>query len=59
MDEFNELLNEVQIHYNEYLQQNEKRDISWGELAYLQGLSDEELKELDNEITSELSNKEE
>lgn len=33
MDEFNELLNEVQIHYNEYLQQNE--------------------------ITSELSNKEE
>ena len=58
MGEFNELLNEVQTHYDEYLQQNEKRGISWGEIAYLQGLSDEELTELDDEITNELSKNE-
>ena len=54
MEEFNELLNEVQTHYDEFLQQTEKRDISGGEIAYLQNLSDDELKELDEEITTEL-----
>lgn len=54
MEEFNELLNEVQTHYDEYLQQTEKRGIPWGEIVYLQDLSDNELKELDEEITTEL-----
>ena len=54
MNEFNELLNEVQTRYDEYLQQTEKRGISWGEIVHLQELSDDELKELDEEITTEL-----
>lgn len=54
MEEFNELLNEVQTHYDEYLQQTEKRGISWGEIVYLQELSDDELRDFDEEITIEL-----
>lgn len=40
--------------YDEYLQKTEKRGLSWGELAYIEGLNDKELEELENEILKEL-----
>ncbi len=45
---------EVERKYDEYLMKTEKRGISYGELAYIQNLSEKELKELEEEIDEEL-----
>ena len=45
-----ELLQEVVSLYDEYLQETEKRGISYGELAYLQSLSVESLEEIKKQI---------
>lgn len=44
--------------YDEYLQKTEKRGLSYGELAYIEGLNDKELEELENEILKELEKEE-
>lgn len=41
--------------YDEYLMKTEKRGISWGELAYIDGLTMKELKEFENELSKELN----
>ena len=40
----------IQNKYDEYLMKTENRGMSYGELAYIQNLSEEELKELEEEI---------
>ena len=49
-EEKEQLLLEVTSLYDEYLQETEKRGVSYGELAYLQSLSVECLEELKKEI---------
>lgn len=46
---------QVQTLYNEYLEKTENRNISYGELAYIQGLEKEELDNLYNELLEEES----
>ena len=53
-DELNEYLLEVQSKYDEYLQKTENRGMSYGELAYLQDLSREQLQEFEKELDKEL-----
>lgn len=48
------LLQEVTSLYDEYLQETEKRGVSYGELAYLQGLTLESLQEFKNELEREI-----
>ena len=48
------LLQETISLYDEYLQETEKRGVSYGELAYLQGLTLESLQELKNELEREI-----
>lgn len=55
-EEFNEYLLEVQSKYDEYLMKTENRGISYGELAYLQDLSREQLEEFEKELDKELEN---
>lgn len=55
-EEFNEYLLEVQSKYDDYLQKTENRGISYGELAYLQDLSREQLEEFEKELDEELEN---
>ena len=50
MDEFNQ---EVQRLYDEYLMKTEKRGISYGEIAYIEGLSKKELNKLYEELLKE------
>lgn len=45
-----QLLLETTSLYDEYLQETEKRGISYGELAYLQSLSVESLEEIKKQI---------
>lgn len=40
--------------YDEYLQATEKRGVSYGELAYIEGLSDKEAEDLLEECYKEL-----
>ena len=51
MDEY--ILN-IQSKYDEYLMKTENRGISYGELAYLQNLTEKELKKLEIELDEEL-----
>lgn len=44
----------VQQRYDEYLQATEKRGASYGEIAYIESLSEEELGDLCAEIDEEL-----
>ena len=46
----NEYAMYIQIKYDEYLMKTENRGISYGELAYIQNLSEEELQELEEEL---------
>ena len=55
-EEKEEYLLEVVNKYDEYLQKTENRDISYGELAYLQSLSKGQLKEFEKELDKELEN---
>ena len=47
---------EIQILYDEYLQDTEGRGISYGEIAYINGLDEGELEELLKEIEKEIDN---
>jgi len=44
----------IQMLYDEWLMKTEKRGISWGEVAYIQGLSQKELNKLETELYEEL-----
>lgn len=44
---------EIQILYDEYLQDTEGRGISYGEIAYLNSLDEDELEDLRKEIEQE------
>ena len=44
--------------YDLYLMQVEKRGISWGELAHIQNSSDEDLKELYDELLENIKEEE-
>ena len=48
MDEFKQ---EVQRLYDEYLYKTEHRGISYGEIAYIEGLDKKELNKLYKELT--------
>ncbi len=60
MTELEELQMETQILYDDYLYETEHRGISYGEIAYIQGLDREELEdfceELENEIEKGVKN---
>lgn len=49
-DEYKDYITQL---YDEYLMKTENRGISWGELAYIDGLTMEELKELENGLNNE------
>lgn len=53
-EEKEEYLREVQSKYDEYLMKTENRGISYGELAYLQDLSREQLEEFEKELDLEV-----
>lgn len=53
-EEKEEYLLEVQSKYDEYLMKTENRGMSYGELAYLQNLSKEELEEFERGLDKEL-----
>ena len=55
-EEKEEYLREVVSKYDEYLMKTENRGISYGELAYLQGLILEQLEEFEKELDKELEN---
>lgn len=44
----------VQSRYDEYIQATEKRGASWGEVAYIEGLSEKELDDMCAELDEEL-----
>lgn len=48
---------EVQRVYDEYLMATEGRGVSYGEIAYIEGLNKKELDDLYNEALSELEKK--
>ena len=53
-DEKNECLLYITNLYDEWLQKTEKRGISYGELAHIQGLNAGELAEIEQELLKEL-----
>lgn len=53
-----EYRNQVQQMYDEWLMKTENRNISYGEMAYIQNLDEKELTELVNELQYELYEKE-
>lgn len=54
MSELDELKMEVQSRYDDYLMTTENRGISYGEIAYIQGLSREELDDFSEELENEI-----
>lgn len=58
MSELDELKMETQTLYDDYLMATEKRGISWGEVAYIQGLSRKELDDFCKELENEIKEKE-
>lgn len=52
--EKNDYILELESLYDEYLQKTEKRGISYGEIAYIQGLKKQDLDSLYNEILEAL-----
>ena len=54
-DDLAEYKQEVQSVYDQYLMKTENRGISYGEIAYIEGLDKEGLDGLYNEATSELN----
>ena len=53
-----EYRNQVQQMYDEWLMKTENRNISYGEIAYIQSLDEKGLTELVNELQYELYEKE-
>lgn len=58
MSELDELKMETQTLYDDYLMATEKRGISYGEIAYIQGLEREELDDFCEELENEMERKE-
>lgn len=54
MSELDELKMETQSRYDDYLMATENRGASYGELAYIQGLSRKELDEFCEELENEI-----
>ena len=54
LTELDELKMEVQSRYDDYLMATENRGASYGELAYIQGLSREELDDFCSELENEM-----
>ena len=52
-----ELEREIEMLYNEWLEKTEKRNISYGEIAYIENLTDKELNEMYEELLEELEEK--
>ena len=48
---------EVESLYNDWLENTEKRNISYGEIAYIENLTDKELNEMYEELLEELEEK--
>ena len=48
--EFREYQLQVQNMYNEYLKHSENRNISYGEIAWIESLKEKELNELEFEL---------
>lgn len=44
----------LQSRYDEYIQATEKRGASWGEVAYIEGLSEKELDDMCAELDDKL-----
>lgn len=53
LTELDELKMETQAYYDDYLMATENRGISYGEIAYIQGLSREELEDFCEELENE------
>ena len=53
MDEY---ILEIENKYDNYLMQTEQRGISYGELAYIQSLSESELHELEDDLERNQTN---
>lgn len=58
MSELDELKMETQSRYDDYLMATEKRGISYGEIAHIQGLEREELEDFCDELEMEMERKE-
>jgi len=54
-EELEEYKQEVQSVYDQYLMKTENRGISYGEIAYIDGLDKKELDDLYNEAVAELN----
>lgn len=55
MEENNlEFEQEVERKYNEWLEINENRNISYGEMFYIQNLSEQDLKDMYEELLEQL-----
>lgn len=50
MTQLDEYKMEVQSRYDDYLSQVEHRNISMGEMAYIQGLTEDELDEFSEDL---------
>lgn len=48
----------IQNLYNEWIEKEENRNISYGELAYIQDLNDKDLKDMEQELLQELEGEE-
>lgn len=55
MSELDELKMETQSRYDDYLMATENRGASYGEIAYIQGLSRKELEDFCEEIENEIA----
>lgn len=54
LTELDELKMETQTRYDDYLMATEKRGISYGEIAYIQNMTREELDEFCEELENEI-----
>lgn len=55
MSELDELKMETQTLYDDYLYETEHRGISYGEIAFIQGLEQEELDDFCEELEQKLN----
>ena len=49
-----EYILEIERLYDEWMQQKENRGISYGEIAYIQNLEEDELNDLEEELLKEI-----
>lgn len=52
-EELEEYKQEIERAYDEYLYNTEERGISYGEIAYIENLNEQELNDLYNEINEQ------